>query len=54
MSKLLTVHIEWPTGSEDVDIELSGDETPEQIDEIALEAFFGVCNYGFSLDGEVQ
>jgi inorganic pyrophosphatase len=52
--KRLTVHIEWPTGSEDVDVELAGDETSEQIDEIAQETFYGVCNYGFSIDGEPQ
>lgn len=52
--KILTVHIEWPTGSESVDLELDGDETLEQIDEIAQETFFSKCNYGFAIDGEQQ
>lgn len=51
---ILTVHIEWPTGSEDIDLELDDDLTPEQIAEIAEEAFFNSCNFGYSIDGEPQ
>lgn len=51
---ILTVHVEWPTGSEDVDIELDGTETKEEIKELALQAFFDTCNYGYSIDGEPQ
>ncbi|WP_162532001.1 MULTISPECIES: hypothetical protein [Pseudomonas syringae group] len=51
---ILTVHIEWPTGSEDIDLELDDDLTPEQIAEIAEETFFSSCNFGYSIDGEQQ
>lgn len=51
---ILTVHVEWPTGSEDVEFEIDDDLTTEQIAEVAEEAFFGVCNFGYSLNGEPQ
>lgn len=52
--KTLTVHIEWDSGGEDVEVELDGSETPEEIEQIALETFHSVCNYGYSIDGEPQ
>ncbi len=51
---LLTVHVEWPTGNQEVEFEMDDDSTPEQIEEAAQEAFFGVCNYGYSINGEPQ
>ena len=51
---ILTVHIEYPTGTEDVEFEIDDDSTPEQIREAAEETFFGVCNFGWSINGEQQ
>lgn len=51
---ILTVDVEWPTGSESINIELEGTESPEEIAEIAQAAFFNVCNFGWSLDGVPQ
>lgn len=50
----LTVHVEWPAGNEDIDIELDGTETPEEIERIAQDAFWNTCNYAYSIDGEPQ
>jgi len=50
----IEVHCEWPSGSETVEFDIDDDCTPEQIAEAAEEAFFGVCNYGYSIDGEPQ
>ena len=51
---LITVHVEWPTGSEDVEFEMDDDATKEQIEEAADDAFFSSCNYGYSINGEPQ
>lgn len=51
---ILTVHAEWPSGSEDIEFEVDDDSTPAQILEAAQEAFFGVCNFGYSINGELQ
>jgi len=48
----ITVHIEWPTGGEDVEFEMDDDSTPEEIAQEAQQAFFDVCNYGYSVNGE--
>lgn len=50
----IEVHCEWPGGSETVEFELDDDCTPEQIDKAAEEAFFGTCNFGYSINGEPQ
>lgn len=48
----ITVHIEWPKGGEDVEFEMDDDSTPEEIAQEAQQAFFDVCNYGYSVNGE--
>lgn len=50
----IEVHVEWPCGSETVEFELDDDCTPEQITDAAEQAFFDVCNFGRSVDGELQ
>jgi hypothetical protein len=49
---LITVHVEWPTGHEDVEFEMDDSATPEEIAEAAESAFFDVCNFGYSINGE--
>ena len=51
---IIAVHVEWPTGSETVEFEIDDDSTPEQIAEAAESAFFDVCNFGYSINGEQQ
>lgn len=50
----ITVHVEWPAGSEDVEFDMDDDSIPEDIDAAAQQAFFDVCNYGYSINGEHQ
>lgn len=49
---LITVHVEWPTGHEDVEFEMDDSATPEEIAEAAESAIFDVCNFGYSINGE--
>lgn len=51
MTKLIEVHIEYPTGSCTESVEVEDDLTPEQIAEVAKELFFNECNYGYTVDG---
>lgn len=50
----IEVHCEWPTGSETVEFEMDDDSSPEDIEKAAEEAFFDICNYGWSIDGVQQ
>lgn len=52
--KKITVHIEWPTGSEDREFDMDDDSTEEDIFKACEEEFFNRCNFGFSVNGEVQ
>jgi inorganic pyrophosphatase len=48
----IEVCIEWPTGGEVVRIEIEADATDDEIKAAASDAFFNLCNYGWSkVDG---
>jgi len=51
---LITVHIEWPGGHEDVEFDMAEDSSPEDIATTAEETFFSKCNFGYSINGEAQ
>lgn len=50
----IEVHCEWPSGSETVEFEMPDDSTTEDVAQAAEEAFFSVCNFGYSINGEIQ
>ncbi|WP_164989448.1 hypothetical protein [Pseudomonas syringae] len=50
----ITVHVEWPGGSEDVEFEMPDDSTTEDIQKVAEETLFSLCNFGYSINGEIQ
>lgn len=52
--RTLTVCVEWPTGSEEIEVEIEDDLTGEEVRQIAEDVFFNTCNYGYSIDGEPQ
>ena len=46
---IVKVHIEWPTGSETVEIEIEDGLTEEEIGQEASDAFFNRCNFGWEV-----
>lgn len=53
MKKLkVTIETAWVGASEEVEIELTGDESEAEIEEIANEEFSNYCSYGFTVVDE--
>ena len=51
MKKLIvTIETAWVGASETVEVELEGDETEEEIEEIAKQEFQNYCNYGWRIE----
>lgn len=46
---IIEVHVEWPNGHQVEEIELDDDATEEDQEQAAKDAFFNVCNYGWSV-----
>lgn len=46
--RLISVCIEWPTGSEREEFEVDDDATDDEINEVARDVFGNHCSYGWS------
>ena len=45
-TKKYTVCIEWPTGSEEIEMEVPLDASEHEVEEAAKDTFFNRCRYG--------
>lgn len=50
MKLIVTIETSWVGASETVEIELDGDETEEELEDMAKEEFSNYCNYGWRLE----
>ena len=50
MKLIVTIETNWVGASETVEIELDGDETEDELADMAHEEFLNYCNYGWRLE----